>query len=231
MAAESGAGGVPCGGGGSGDKGDKWSEGEKVKVVVVGDAQVGKTSLLVSFTLNRFPTEHVPTVFANFAKEMTVCGDLVNLWLCDTAGQEEYDRLRVLSYTDTHVFLLCFSVTDPHSLHSVSEKWLPEVHFHCPSAQCLLVATKVDLRDNEEEISRLTKDGLKPVSTEQGEKLAFDLGLDTYLECSALTQTGLTEVYEMAARLALAPTNTPLKRRKTGTMRLKEAVSKPCVII
>ena len=57
--------------------------------------------------------------------------------------QEEFDRLRVMSYLDAHVFLLCFSVTDPASLHNVSEKWLPEVRFHCPSAQYVLVATKV----------------------------------------------------------------------------------------
>ena len=48
-----------------------------------------------------------------------------------------------MSYLDSKVFLLCFSVTDPTSLHNVSEKWLPEVRFHCPSAQYLLVATKV----------------------------------------------------------------------------------------
>ncbi|XP_076442035.1 cdc42 homolog [Babylonia areolata] len=223
MAAESGAGGAP---GGSGEE----VTGERVKVVVVGDGAVGKTSLLVSFTLDRFPTEHVPTVFANFAKKMMVCGDEVNLWLCDTAGQEEFDRLRVMSYTDTQIFLLCFSVTDPASLHNVAEKWLPEVQFHCPSAQCLLVATKEDLRENEQEIQRLTKDGQKPVSTEQGQKLAQELGLDTYLECSALTQTGVEEVFEMAARVALSPRNVPIKRRKTQSQKLQAALTKPCIV-
>ena len=74
---------------------------------------------------------------------MTVCGQSVKLWLTDTAGQEEFDRLRPMSYLDAHIFLVCFSVTDPKSCHMVAEKWVPEVRFHCPLGQCILVATKV----------------------------------------------------------------------------------------
>ena len=54
------------------------------------------------------------------------------LGLFDTAGQEDYDRLRPLSYPQTDVFLVCFSVTSPASFENVKEKWFPEVHHHCP---------------------------------------------------------------------------------------------------
>jgi small GTP-binding protein len=54
------------------------------------------------------------------------------LGLFDTAGQEDYDRLRPLSYPQTDVFLVCFSVVGPSSFENVKEKWMPEVRHHCP---------------------------------------------------------------------------------------------------
>nr|KAG5712279.1 hypothetical protein BaRGS_023858 [Batillaria attramentaria] len=182
MAAEGGEGGAP------GDRSSVVGAGGSVKVVVVGDGAVGKTSLLVSYIVDRFPTEHVPTVFANYAKEAMVCGERVNLWLCDTAGQ---------------------------SLHSVADKWLPEVRFHCPTAQFLLVATKLDLRNSEAEHARLAKEGMKTVPEEEGQQLAKDLNMDGYIECSALTQDGLNEVFDYAARLALTSTKTAPRRQES----------------
>lgn len=52
----------------------------------------------------------------------------VELALWDTAGQEDYDRLRPLSYPDTDVILMCFSVDSPDSLENIPEKWTPEVN-------------------------------------------------------------------------------------------------------
>ena len=51
----------------------------------------------------------------------------VELALWDTAGQEDYDRLRPLSYPDTDVILMCFSIDNPDSLENIPEKWTPEV--------------------------------------------------------------------------------------------------------
>jgi hypothetical protein len=65
-----------------------------------------------------------------------------------SAGQEDYDRLRPLSYPQTDVFLVCFSVTSPASFENVKEKWFPEVHHHCPGVPCLIVGTQIDLRED-----------------------------------------------------------------------------------
>ena len=115
------------------------------------------------------------------------------------AGQEDYDRLRPLSYPQTDVFLVCFSVTSPASFENVKEKWFPEVHHHCPGVPCLIVGTQVDLRDDSQVMEKLQRQKQRPVAPEQGERLARELGAVKYVECSALTQKGLKNVFDEAS--------------------------------
>lgn len=118
------------------------------------------------------------------------------LGLFDTAGQEDYDRLRPLSYPQTDVFLVCFSVTSPASFENVREKWFPEVHHHCPGVPCLIVGTQVDLRDDPSVRDKLAKQKMSPVRREDGERMAKELGAVKYVECSALTQYKLKDVFD-----------------------------------
>jgi len=171
---------------------------QNVKCVVVGDGAVGKTSLLISYTENRFPVDYVPTVFDNFTTGVEVDGKLINFALWDTAGQEEYSRLRALSYPETDVFLLCYSVVSPSSYENIRSKWYPEISHHCPEAKTLLIGTKIDLRDDKETLENLK--GEKLPTKEMGEELAKQIGAKFYLECSALTQEGLKRVFEEAIR-------------------------------
>ena len=92
------------------------------KCVVIGDGGVGKTSLLISFTTHEFPEEYVPTVFDNFHADLTLGGKVYHLGLFDTAGQEEYDRLRPLAYPKTNVFLVCFCVVSLPSYKHVRDR-------------------------------------------------------------------------------------------------------------
>ncbi|KAL6445183.1 hypothetical protein ACFW04_002220 [Cataglyphis niger] len=161
---------------------------QTIKCVVVGDGAVGKTCLLISYTTNKFPSEYVPTVFDNYAVTVMIGGDPYTLGLFDTAGQEDYDRLRPLSYPQTDVFLVCFSVVSPSSFENVKEKWVPEITHHCQRTPFLLVGTQIDLRDDVATTEKLAKNKQKPISGEQGEKLAKELKAVKYVECSALTQ-------------------------------------------
>ncbi|KAG6938190.1 ras -like protein family member A, partial [Chelydra serpentina] len=119
------------------------------KLVIVGDGACGKTCLLIVFSKDQFPEVYVPTVFENYVADIEVDGKQVELALWDTAGQEDYDRLRPLSYPDTDVILMCFSIDSPDSLENIPEKWTPEVKHFCPNVPIILVGNKKDLRNDE----------------------------------------------------------------------------------
>ena len=70
----------------------------------------------------------------------------VDAQLWDTAGQEEFERIRVLGYENTTCFVVCFSVVDDITFVNVKKTWLPEIRRHRPEAKILLVGNKSDLR-------------------------------------------------------------------------------------
>mmetsp|Transcript_10096 Transcript_10096/g.19778 ORF Transcript_10096/g.19778 Transcript_10096/m.19778 type:complete len:198 (+) Transcript_10096:441-1034(+) len=182
-----------------------------IKCVIVGDGAVGKTSMLISYTTGSFPLEYVPTVFDNYSALIDVNGEPVNLGLWDTAGQEDYDRLRPLSYPDTHVFIMCFSVVSRSSFQNITQKWYPEIQQHCKGTPFILVGTKTDLRNDAETIQRLVQIGQSPLNQMDGERMKNNIGALQYLECSALTGQGLKDVFDTAIRIAIKGT-----RKKNG---------------
>ena len=172
-----------------------------------------KTCLLISYTTNNFPEDYVPTVFDNYAVTVMIGEEPYTLGLFDTAGQEDYDRLRPLSYPQTDVFLVCFSVVNPSSFENIKEKWIPEIRHHCPTVPCLIVGTQIDLRDNAAERDKLSKRKQKPIEFEQGEKLAKEMNAVKYVECSARNSEGLKNVFDEAIIAALEPPATKKQRK------------------
>jgi len=177
---------------------------QNIKCVVVGDGAVGKTCLLISYTTNAFPGEYIPTVFDNYSANVMVDGKPINLGLWDTAGQEDYDRLRPLSYPQTDVFLVCFSVISNSSFENVKTKWVPEIQHHAPNVPILLVGTKSDLRKDENTIKQLNSRQQSMVLVESAQRMAKEIGAVNFLECSALTQEGLKQVFDEAIRAAMS---------------------------
>lgn len=114
-----------------------------------------------------------------------VDGKPINLGLWDTAGQEDYDRLRPLSYPQTDVFLICFSLVNPASFENVRAKWYPEVRHHCPATPIILVGTKLDLREDKETIERLKDKKLAPITYPQVCFLSFWLFFVLYVRTHA----------------------------------------------
>ncbi|XP_023026236.1 ras-like GTP-binding protein Rho1 [Leptinotarsa decemlineata] len=173
------------------------------KLVIVGDGACGKTCLLIVFSKDQFPEVYVPTVFENYVADIEVDGKQVELALWDTAGQEDYDRLRPLSYPDTDVILMCFSVDSPDSLENIPEKWTPEVKHFCPNVPIILVGNKKDLRNDPSTINELKKMKQEPVKPQDGRSMAEKINAFAYLECSAKSKEGVREVFENATRAAL----------------------------
>ncbi len=128
-----------------------------------------------------------------------------------SAGQDDYDRLRPLSYPQTDVFLVLFSVISPASFENVKAKWIPEIRHSCPESPILLVGTKSDLRDDQQIAAALAQRGQQMISVEDAQRLARDISAVGYFECSAWTQDGLKFVFDEAVRAAL---KTKIQRSK-----------------
>lgn len=90
------------------------------------------------------------------------------------------------------------------SLENIQNKWVSEIKNYSPDAIRVLVGTKKDLRDDEDQVMQIRARGLDNiVETEEGERVCKELKLNSYYECSALTQEGLNELFEAAIKEAL----------------------------
>lgn len=175
---------------------------ETVKCVTVGDGAVGKTCMLISYTTGHFPEEYIPTVFDNYTANVMVEGKPISLGLWDTAGQEDYDRLRPLSYPATDVFLVCFSVDSKTSLENVENKWLTEIQKFCPDTSFVLVGTKSDFRKD----PPAGREG-QLVPVDEARAVAERQNAAKYIECSARTEENLKKVFDMAINVAITKRN------------------------
>lgn len=178
--------------------------------------------MLICYTSNKFPTDYVPTVFDNFSANVVVEGLTVNLGLWDTAGQEDYNRLRPLSYRGADVFVLAFSLVSRASYENVIKKWIPELQHHAPGIPIVLVGTKLDLRQDKNYLS--DHRGIVPVTTEQGEELRKHIGAVYYIECSSKTQQNVKAVFDAAIKVVIQP---PSKQRD----KKKKKPQKGCSIL
>ena len=158
-------------------------------------------------------------MFDNYSANIMLDGKTVSLSLWDTAGQEDYDRLRPLSYAQTDVFLVCFSLMSPTSFENIPIKWVPEIRNHQPNTPIILVGLKLDLKEDGAAVQRLRERRMarlqfiyiffhfslnikkkEPVSYERGMARAKEIGAIKYIECSALTQKNLKVLFDEAIR-------------------------------
>eukprot|EP01129_Flabellula_baltica_P007468 TRINITY_DN290_c0_g1_i1.p1 TRINITY_DN290_c0_g1~~TRINITY_DN290_c0_g1_i1.p1 ORF type:complete len:221 (+),score=51.68 TRINITY_DN290_c0_g1_i1:1081-1743(+) len=151
----------------------------------MGDGAVGKTSFLISFSMNAFPTEYVPTTFDNFNAVYPFEGIDIFLGLWDTAGQADFEKLRPISYRGAEVYLLFFSVVNPTSLENIKERWVDEVIHFSPNIPYFLVGTQSDERNNSDTISDLESRGKRVLTHEDGVQAARQIGAKGYFEISA----------------------------------------------
>ncbi|KAJ8336017.1 hypothetical protein SKAU_G00393600 [Synaphobranchus kaupii] len=185
-----------------------------VKCVLVGDTAVGKTALLVRFTSETFPECYKPTVYENTGVDVFMDGVQISLGLWDTAGNDTFRGIRPMSYQQADVVLLCYSVANHTSFASVRHKWLTEVREHLPHVPVLVVAMQTDQRE-------MGPYRAQCLSSSEGKRLAQDIRAKGYLECSAISNRGVQQVFECAVRTAINKARKRERRRLLGVNQCK----------
>lgn len=135
--------------------------------------------------------------------------------------QDDFDTLRPLCYPGTDVFLVCFSVVNPTSFHNVLDKWVPELRKHNAKTPIVLVGTQCDLRSDVKVLVELAQYEEKPVTEEQALARVRNIGAISYVECSALTQKNLKEVFDTCILAAMDKRGLLKKTKKKGSVKYK----------
>lgn len=206
------------------------------KIVIVGDGACGKTCLLLRAKDGMFMNDHVPTVFETCMKTLDHpnTGEACELVIWDTAGQEDYDRLRPLSYADVHVILLCYSIDAPDSFQNITEKWVPELKYWTPGVAFILVGCKADTRcpdgldrqvpvavsplHSVSSIPSHVGDSSNFIKTETGQWMSKHIQAADFLECSALTGYNVNKLFETVVMLALTANQPSKPKWSSGSM-------------
>ena len=183
---------------------------EIIKCVVVGDEEIGSTSMLTSMIGGSFSQEYIPTMFENYSlKYNDEC--TIDLW--DTGGADDCDGVRELSYPQTDVVIINFSLVDPNSFNRIKTKWYPEINQHLKDVPIILVGNKLDLRkDQKMSIGTMKRSGTmkrlaqSSITYFQGLKLAKEIRAVKYLECSALANKGIQAVADEVCRSGINKT-------------------------
>ncbi|KAG2385451.1 hypothetical protein C9374_003266 [Naegleria lovaniensis] len=184
----------------------KFKQQQHVKIMIIGNGNVGKTCLCTRLSQQRFPggsiDEYVPvtvdpcTQTVHFPSLSQQHSDPFTVELIDTAGGEYYDTVREQTYAQVDLILVAYNCVDSNSLQNVSYTWLPEARKHAPQTPIILVSTKIDLRHNQDILSRK----MKIISFEEGEELAKHSHCLTFLETSALRDEGCNDFLEICVK-------------------------------
>ncbi|MGQ0601435.1 MAG: Rab family GTPase [Anaerolineales bacterium] len=161
------------------------------KVVVAGNGNVGKTSLIRRWCEGKFETSRVMTIGVDFQTKLVplpdgVPGGLVKLSIWDMAGQERFQSARAGFYRGSRAVALVYDVTEPASLAEL-KRWVIEIHKAAGWMRYVVVGNKADLQ--------------REAPLADAQQLAFELKAP-HLETSAATGAGVPALFEALARLA-----------------------------
>jgi small GTP-binding protein len=154
---------------------------EKIQIIIIGESQVGKTSILYQYTQNKFSTQYLATVGVEyFVKEELINNKHIRVKIWDTAGQEQYKSITKSFYKNSDGIVIVYDVHDKKSFEKVQD-WVQSLNEYTDSSKTIpviLVGNKIDLE--------------REVSTEEGQKLAESFNLP-FFESSAKENKGITE--------------------------------------
>lgn len=164
------------------------------KIVIIGDAAVGKTSLINQFVESSFNEDYKPTLGANIVrKDVNLDNIKVRLIMWDLAGQEKYRVVRSMYFQGCEGALLVYDVTRYHTLDSINNKWLKDYKKHVKKKGAfILIGNKTDLKDQ------------VAVPTERGKELATKIKASDFIETSAKLGENIEEAFSLLVNQILS---------------------------
>lgn len=185
---------------------DPFASSAVIKVIVVGNGAVGKTSMINRFCRGGFGDQYKKTIGVDFVEKkdyrVESIGETLNMHVWDTAGQEEYDAVTAQYYRGADGCILAFSTVDDKSFKDV-KKWKTKVEEHCPNVPMVIVQNKIDL------LSEAT------VKQEEAEGLAAELNLKLF-RASVKDNTNINEVFDAVAESWFKNKNNSQKAAETS---------------
>ncbi|MFX1293678.1 MAG: Rab family GTPase [Promethearchaeota archaeon] len=170
------------------------SEKEKYgfKIIVLGDATVGKSSLIRRFTDNKFDQSYLPSIGADFTLkvvEFQKIQAILTIW--DIGGQKEFDSIRNFYYYGANAGIMVFDCTKPETYNNLIDKWYPQfmqvVASNTP-VPCIILCNKIDLTDE------------RVITEEQNDEISAKLGY-TVFQTSAKSGENVHAAFEQIALL------------------------------
>jgi small GTP-binding protein len=191
----------------------------ELKLVVVGNASVGKTCIAKVATSGEFPEESVATLGASYvSKLVTVSGHDIRLQIWDTAGQERYRGMTPMYFRSANVAMVCYAINEQETFDAV-DGWVMSLKENAPpDILFFLVGNKCDLETH------------RQVRMEAAQQKAKAIGA-TFYEVSAKTGDRVEELFIEMAKTFLEARRDPAPDKSSGTSvelqgKLKE--KKPC---
>lgn len=163
----------------------------ELKVVLVGDASVGKTSILNRYITGSHGTNISPTLGASFTTKLVESeGENVKLQIWDTSGEERYRSMAPLYYRGANVVVLVYDLTSEQTFKDISD-WIEQLkgHVNLSQTSIILVGNKVDLLPNEE----------RAVTPEAAEDYAKTINAK-YYDASAVTGVNVDDIFATVAQ-------------------------------
>jgi len=185
----------------------------EIKVVVIGDLAVGKSSLVLRFTANEFVRNHEITIGASFmTRAVRVDNKIIKFQIWDTAGHEKYRTLAPMYYRGATICIIVYDITSKNSFNSLNN-WVKELKEKgSPNIQIAIVGNKIDLEDQRE------------ITTAMGKQVAEELDA-LFIETSAKADTRVTDLFvEIGKRIpkeVIQSKNTITSSDNSDTVQLK----------